>query len=183
MDDDASGLVTFDELEPLIRRKFRVSTAELPDEQLHALWCALDIDGNDHIASTEFGRFMSKAASTLKKDTLLERQRALAEANRAKAMQHVRGGRTAPRVRASLQGHHAASGSIARIGIDSFFPRCVPEHASSTAAAAARARDEPLVSSCMSGATPSAAQMRSGGESILAACLGPNPMPPPGTVV
>ena len=36
----------------------------------------------------------------------------------------------------------------------------------------------------MSGATPSAAQMRSGGESILAACLGVRVSePPPGTVV
>ena len=44
MDDDGSGKITYGELESLVRRDLEVSTTELPDRRLKAVWRALDAD-------------------------------------------------------------------------------------------------------------------------------------------
>ena len=43
MDDDGSGKITYGELEALVRRDLEVSTTELPDRRLKAVWRALEL--------------------------------------------------------------------------------------------------------------------------------------------
>merc|ERR1712232_88482 len=63
MDDDLSGKITFHELEDMIRNELRVSKDKLTNEQLKALWLALDEDKSGLITSGEFGHFMRKGLS------------------------------------------------------------------------------------------------------------------------
>jgi len=58
MDDDCSGKVNFHELEDMIRNELKVSKAKLSDEQLRAVWRALDEDESGLITVGEFGSFM-----------------------------------------------------------------------------------------------------------------------------
>lgn len=62
VDDDASGLITYDEMRTVVRKKLKMTKKDLSEQKLQALWCALDEDGSDHIAAVEFGRFMKRAA-------------------------------------------------------------------------------------------------------------------------
>lgn len=59
MDDDDSGLLTYDEVVTLARKKLRLSKAEISDNTLQALWCWLDADDSDTVAGLEFSRFMA----------------------------------------------------------------------------------------------------------------------------
>ena len=60
VDNDASGLLTFDEVRLVIRQKFKVKKSEFSEEQIKVLWCLLDDDDSDHVAQVEFGRFLKK---------------------------------------------------------------------------------------------------------------------------
>ena len=62
MDDDGSGKITYGELESLVRRDLEVSTTELPDRRLKAVWRALDADGSGYLTAGEFGHFMKRGA-------------------------------------------------------------------------------------------------------------------------
>jgi Ca2+-binding EF-hand superfamily protein len=61
MDDDSSGLMTYDELRAVIRRTFKVGAKTFSEDQIKELWCVLDEDDSDHINLVEFGRFMKWA--------------------------------------------------------------------------------------------------------------------------
>jgi len=61
VDNDASGLITFDELRQVIRFKFKVKKAAFSEEQIKVLWCALDLDNSNSIQLVEFSRFMRLA--------------------------------------------------------------------------------------------------------------------------
>ena len=65
VDDDASGLITYDELHELVRKKklqggLGIPVKELNDKGLKALWCALDVDNSNSLTGLEFGRFMQR---------------------------------------------------------------------------------------------------------------------------
>eukprot|EP00931_Biecheleriopsis_adriatica_P123500 TRINITY_DN98548_c0_g1_i1.p1 TRINITY_DN98548_c0_g1~~TRINITY_DN98548_c0_g1_i1.p1 ORF type:complete len:261 (-),score=42.52 TRINITY_DN98548_c0_g1_i1:10-792(-) len=60
MDDDCSGKLAFWELEDMIRNELMVSARQFPDEQLQALWRALDTDESGLITAGEFGAFMKR---------------------------------------------------------------------------------------------------------------------------
>ena len=64
VDDDNSGLLTFDELKLVIRQKFKKTKKECPDEQIKKLWCTLDDDDSDSVQLVEFGRFIKLAKGT-----------------------------------------------------------------------------------------------------------------------
>ena len=65
MDDDGSGKITYGELEGLVRRDLEVSTTELPDRRLKAVWRALDADGSGYLTAGEFGHFMKRGEAHL----------------------------------------------------------------------------------------------------------------------
>jgi Ca2+-binding EF-hand superfamily protein len=56
VDDDHSGLLTFDELDLVARRKMKITKKEMSDDMLKALWCSMDEDNNNNIDVTEFVR-------------------------------------------------------------------------------------------------------------------------------
>lgn len=72
VDNDSSGLLTYDELKQVIRRKFNKSGAQFSDDSIKLLWCALDQDQSDSIAQIEFGRFMK--VGTGKLDSIFVKQ-------------------------------------------------------------------------------------------------------------
>ena len=60
-----SGLITYDELHELVRKKklqggLGIPVKELNDKGLKALWCALDVDNSNSLTGLEFGRFMQR---------------------------------------------------------------------------------------------------------------------------
>ena len=61
VDDDNSGLINYDELQGMVRKQMKISTAELPVANLKALWCALDTDDSNNVGHTEFGKLMTLA--------------------------------------------------------------------------------------------------------------------------
>ena len=58
VDNDMSGLITYDELKQVVRQKFKVKRSEFSELALKQLWCAIDTDCSDSIAQIEFGRFI-----------------------------------------------------------------------------------------------------------------------------
>jgi len=61
VDNDASGLVTYDELRQVIRRKFKLPASKVSEDQVKRIWCMLDADDSDTIAQVEMARFMKLA--------------------------------------------------------------------------------------------------------------------------
>ena len=61
MDKDHSGLITFNELERMVRDQLKLTTKELPLAALQALWCWIDADDSNSVQTHEFGRFMMLA--------------------------------------------------------------------------------------------------------------------------
>jgi Ca2+-binding EF-hand superfamily protein len=62
MDDDCSGKINYHELEDMIRNELKVGRDRLSEEQLKAIWHALDEDKSGLITAGEFGKFMRKGA-------------------------------------------------------------------------------------------------------------------------
>ena len=62
MDDDSSGLISFVELSDMVRGQLELTTRELPEKTLKAVWLALDQDGSGRLTGGEFGAFMRKGA-------------------------------------------------------------------------------------------------------------------------
>merc|ERR1719469_750923 len=63
MDDDGSGKVAYLEFEGLVREELLLTTKELPEPALKAVWAALDDDNSGSISVGEFGAFMRKGKS------------------------------------------------------------------------------------------------------------------------
>ena len=71
IDLDSSGYVTFDELTLVVRRKLQLSSAQLSDERLRALWCRLDADESNSIMPDEMAKFLKgKLDAFLRKPAL-----------------------------------------------------------------------------------------------------------------
>ena len=60
MDEDGSGLITYDELQHSVRSRLKVSKATLADDALRAVWCALDVDDSNSITAPELGAFLKR---------------------------------------------------------------------------------------------------------------------------
>ena len=58
MDDDESGLISYAELADMARSELYLSTHQLPEKTLRAVWLALDKDGSGRLTAGEFGAFM-----------------------------------------------------------------------------------------------------------------------------
>ncbi|CAE8639413.1 unnamed protein product [Polarella glacialis] len=58
LDDDCSGKITYWELEDMVRNELALPRNQFPDEQLQAIWRALDADKSGLISCGEFGHFM-----------------------------------------------------------------------------------------------------------------------------
>ena len=61
VDNDHSGILTFEELRHVVRRLFKLKKSECSEEKLKVIWCALDTDSSDTIQQVEFGRFIKLA--------------------------------------------------------------------------------------------------------------------------
>ena len=62
MDDDGTGLITFDEFEDMVRNELHIKARRaargeiaLSEANLKSVWRALDADGSGYIAAGEFG--------------------------------------------------------------------------------------------------------------------------------
>ena len=79
VDEDHSGLLSYDELRMVIRRMFKVKAAQFSDQKIKQMWCALDTDGSDSVAQVEFARFVKRANAGTVKDMgnhpLLDKQK------------------------------------------------------------------------------------------------------------
>ena len=53
-----SGTITYDELTDVVRHKLRVSASVLSENDVKALWCALDADDSNQLTMSEFGGFL-----------------------------------------------------------------------------------------------------------------------------
>mmetsp|Transcript_34310 Transcript_34310/g.61807 ORF Transcript_34310/g.61807 Transcript_34310/m.61807 type:complete len:198 (+) Transcript_34310:71-664(+) len=62
MDDDLSGKVSYSEFTELMREELKLSPEELSEDQLLAVWTALDEDRSGFITQNEFNNFMRTGA-------------------------------------------------------------------------------------------------------------------------
>ena len=62
MDDDGSGLISFNEFEGMVREELLLDEKELPVKTLKKVWLALDSDGSGRLKVGEFGAFMNLGA-------------------------------------------------------------------------------------------------------------------------
>ena len=63
VDKDKSGLITYNELERMVRDKLKLTAREdLSSAALQALWCWIDSDDSNSVQPAEFGKFMKLAA-------------------------------------------------------------------------------------------------------------------------
>ena len=67
IDEDRSGVVTYDELHRVLRKKLEVTTSELSAKGLLALWCALDADDSNSVSIDEMGAFLQGNERVLRK--------------------------------------------------------------------------------------------------------------------
>jgi len=72
-DENGDGHITYDELMDLIRKRIKLSTQKIPDEQVQAVWHSIDANSNGVIDAGEFGRFFRMG------DKPKERRRARAQ--------------------------------------------------------------------------------------------------------
>ena len=85
VDTDKSGQIDFGELRRMVRRGLDIDREEVKDDELKALWVALDTDGSGLISAGEFGQFMNRAAP--KMTTLAERRARLQKRSQEEAKQ------------------------------------------------------------------------------------------------
>ena len=60
MDEDGSGLITYDELRHSVRTRLKVGKSTLTEAALKAVWCALDVDDSNSITAPELGSFLKR---------------------------------------------------------------------------------------------------------------------------
>ena len=60
VDEDGSGMITYDELEQAVRGKLKLEPDELSTKALKALWCTLDVDDDNSVTADEFKRFITR---------------------------------------------------------------------------------------------------------------------------
>merc|ERR1712190_355258 len=65
LDDDFSGKICYHELEDMVRNELLVPVTQFSEEQLQAIWRALDEDHSGLITCGEFGNFMRKGLAAL----------------------------------------------------------------------------------------------------------------------
>ena len=60
VDEDGSGFITYDELHRVMRTKLHKNKTEMPDKQIKALWCSLDINDSNAIDKDEMAAFFKR---------------------------------------------------------------------------------------------------------------------------
>ena len=76
IDQDRSGVVTYDELLDVVRHKLEIKASVLSTNDLKALWCALDTDDSNQLTPEEMGKFF-KRGEVDRKARSLQRQQTL----------------------------------------------------------------------------------------------------------
>ena len=86
VDVDRSGFVTFDEWQWVVRKRLKVSTTNLSEDKLKALWCAMDADDSNTLQVDELARFLNgkMTADALAADAATRLSKAKEKARRAK---------------------------------------------------------------------------------------------------
>ena len=67
LDEDADGMVTYDELTDVIRRKLRKGSSKMSENSIKALWCTLDADDSNAIQKDEMAAFLKRGAPAVRK--------------------------------------------------------------------------------------------------------------------
>ena len=80
IDDDGSGRIQFPEIEGMVRKMLGLPKAAISDEQLAAVWLALDDDGSGQLKVGEFGQFMQLGYRDLT-EKAAKRRKEIHEAN------------------------------------------------------------------------------------------------------
>jgi len=65
IDEDQSGLITFEEFASATRERLGIKPTQLSDNKLMALWCVLDADNSGYLESGEFHTFMGRVSPEL----------------------------------------------------------------------------------------------------------------------
>ena len=87
IDNDASNLITFEQITKLARTKLKLRKQDVPDLALKALWCFLDPDLSDNVTDLEFNNFMGLAGATILKPHALEKRQQMLRMQSSKNMQ------------------------------------------------------------------------------------------------
>jgi hypothetical protein len=61
------GMVTYDELTDVVRRKLNKGIKHISEDALKALWCALDVDESNAIQKDEMAAFLKRGAPAIRK--------------------------------------------------------------------------------------------------------------------
>mmetsp|Transcript_41001 Transcript_41001/g.89583 ORF Transcript_41001/g.89583 Transcript_41001/m.89583 type:complete len:434 (-) Transcript_41001:145-1446(-) len=65
LDEDCSGKISYWELEAMIRKQLKLRPSDFSEEQLQAIWRALDEDSSGLITCGEFGHFLLSGAGAI----------------------------------------------------------------------------------------------------------------------
>ena len=102
MDDDGSGRITYAELSAVVRDELRVSTREVPEAQLRAVWAAIDADKSGFATAGKFGAFMKRGGRALQEEG------AMTWREKAEAMRKAE----ADQIRAEAEGVYSVGRSL-----------------------------------------------------------------------
>ena len=79
IDQDRSGVVTYDELLDVVRHKLEIKASVLSTNDLKALWCALDTDDSNQLTPEEMGKFFKRGEVDRKARSLQRQQTIILE--------------------------------------------------------------------------------------------------------
>ena len=63
VDEDGSGFITYDELHRVVRVKLHKNRTDMPDKQIKALWCSLDVNDSNSIEKDEMASFFKRGGA------------------------------------------------------------------------------------------------------------------------
>jgi len=89
VDEDGSGFLTFDEFRKVVREKLHVRKSVLLEDELKAIWCALDADDSNQVQIDEFTRFLRGQQSRANLPKLQAKQAAARRATAAAAAREI----------------------------------------------------------------------------------------------
>jgi len=89
VDEDGSGFLTFDEFRKVVRERLHVKKVQLQENELKAIWCALDADDSNQVQIDEFTRFLRGQQSRANLPKIQAKQAAAKRAAAAAAAREI----------------------------------------------------------------------------------------------